>query len=145
MPSDPPGARSPRLKKGAELLASSDYSGALSEFMAAAADGDAVAQFAAAAVISDFPELGHTAEESFELMSDSAEQGYAEAQYHLGNYYSLGYGTAKDLSKAYVWYSRAAEQGHARAQNQMGIMLLDGSGPKRDDALAAEMIAKSAE
>ncbi|WP_157844414.1 hypothetical protein [Candidatus Methanomethylophilus sp. 1R26] len=43
MPSDPPGARSPRLKKGAELLASSDYSGALSEFMAAAADGDAVA------------------------------------------------------------------------------------------------------
>ncbi|KUE73088.1 hypothetical protein AUQ37_04305 [Candidatus Methanomethylophilus sp. 1R26] len=96
-------------------------------------------------MISDFPELGHTAEESFELMSDSAEQGYAEAQYHLGNYYSLGYGTAKDLSKAYVWYSRAAEQGHARAQNQMGIMLLDGSGPKRDDALAAEMIAKSAE
>ena len=51
----------------------------------------------------------------------AAEQGDAESQYQLGDFYELGYfsenGVAsdEDLEKALFWYEKAADQGHADA------------------------------
>ena len=46
----------------------------------------------------------------------AAAQGYAGAQYDLGELYASGNGVAKDLHAAEMWYRKAAEQGYADAQ-----------------------------
>jgi TPR repeat protein len=45
----------------------------------------------------------------------SAEQGNREAQFRLADLYALGYGTIKNLSDAYKWYTKSAIQGYKRA------------------------------
>lgn len=53
------------------------------------------------------------------MVSKSAEQGNAEAQYSLGNCYQFSYGIKNDQAKAAEWYRKAAEQGHAGAQSAL--------------------------
>ncbi len=45
-----------------------------------------------------------------------AEQGHAEAQFHLGVMYSQGRGVPKDSVQAYRWYTLAAGQGDDLAE-----------------------------
>lgn len=45
----------------------------------------------------------------------TSEQGYAQAQYDLGNMYHYGIGIEKDTCKAIMWYKKAAEQNYAPA------------------------------
>jgi TPR repeat protein len=49
----------------------------------------------------------------------AADQGYPDAQFHLGNSCLNGEGVAKNTSEAVRWYRKAAEQGHAYAQAVM--------------------------
>ena len=58
--------------------------------------------------------------EGFKWLLKSADQGYAESQYLLGNCYFEGKGVAKDNAEALVWYRKAAEQGHASSQAGLG-------------------------
>ena len=46
----------------------------------------------------------------------AAEQGYANAQFHLGHMYELGWGVDRNDSTTVEWYRKAAEQGYANAQ-----------------------------
>ena len=46
----------------------------------------------------------------------AAEQGYASAQYRLGNCYYLGEGVTKNHTEAAKWYRKAAEQGNEWAE-----------------------------
>jgi TPR repeat protein len=41
----------------------------------------------------------------------SAEQGYAEAQFNLGEMYEEGRGVARDIAEALEWYKKACENG----------------------------------
>ena len=50
----------------------------------------------------------------------AAEQGLAQAQCRLGDFYEYGEGVTKDLVKAAEWYRKAAEQGLAQAQCRLG-------------------------
>ncbi len=50
----------------------------------------------------------------------AAENGYARAQYALGNLYSKGEGVPYDTSKSFYWFLQAAQQGYAVAQCQVG-------------------------
>lgn len=46
----------------------------------------------------------------------AAEQGHADAQFHLGALYAQGHeGAPKDFSEANVWFRRAAVRGHQLA------------------------------
>ena len=63
----------------------------------------------------------------------AADQGYAEAQFNLGNSYSKGEGIPKDFAEAVKWYRKAADQGYAAAQNNLGKMYADGEGVPRDE------------
>ena len=49
----------------------------------------------------------------------AAEQGYAEAQYELGNCYEKGWSVAQDDQEAVKWYRKAAEKGHAKAKARL--------------------------
>ncbi len=61
-----------------------------------------------------------------------AEQGYAEAQYHIGWLYANGNGLAVDIEQALTWWMRAAGQGHADAQFAVGLAHTTGEGLKKD-------------
>ena len=49
----------------------------------------------------------------------AAEQGHAEAQYHLGVMYLEGSGVPNDGAETVRWYRKAADQGNADAKNEI--------------------------
>jgi len=51
-----------------------------------------------------------------ELWGKAAEQGNAEAQYHLGECYEYGKGVEESMEEAVKWFRKAAEPGHAGAE-----------------------------
>lgn len=51
--------------------------------------------------------------------SKAAEQGYAEAQYHLGKMYIFGWGVKQSQKKANDWFRKAADQGYEKAQEAL--------------------------
>jgi uncharacterized protein len=62
----------------------------------------------------------------------SAEQGFAEAQFSLGNHYENGQGVAQDYREAAKWSRLAAQQGKAEAQFNLGFMYDKGHGVSQD-------------
>ena len=50
-----------------------------------------------------------------ELYRKSADQGYAEGQYHLGMCYYFGKGVPRDRAEAVKWFQKAALRGHTEA------------------------------
>jgi hypothetical protein len=73
-----------------------------------------------------------------------AEDGLAEAQYHVGWLYANGNGLAVDLHKALAWWKRAASQGHADAQFAVGLAYTTGEGGIRrnlDEAVHWYLVA----
>lgn len=64
-----------------------------------------------------------------------ADQGYAEAQYHVGWLYANGNGLAVDLSRALEFWTAAAEQGHADAQFAVGLAYTTGDGVEKDRSM----------
>ncbi len=52
-----------------------------------------------------------------------AEKGDADAQYNLGQAYTIGQGVDRDLAMAEQWLAKAAKQGHVRAIESYGLIL----------------------
>jgi TPR repeat protein len=66
----------------------------------------------------------------------AADQGYAAAQYDLGQAYNLGDGVAKDGAEAARWWEKAAEQGIAKPQYNLGLAYHSGAGVQKDELQA---------
>jgi uncharacterized protein len=70
------------------------------------------------------------------LFRSLAEQGNADAQYHLGHMYFVGQGIPQDYAEALKWYRLAADQGLSLAQFASWIDILPrpsragGQGPR---------------
>jgi len=77
-------------------------------------------------------------QEAFGLFLRAAEQGHGQAQYHLGQMYGLGRGTAQDYGKALSWLQKAAQQGVGDAQHLLCLAYALGRGavPNRTQAFA---------
>lgn len=75
----------------------------------------------------------------------SAEQGYAPAQYNLGNCYEKGHGVSQSYSEAAKWYKLAAEQGHVESQCNLGLLYQNGLGVKKDEKEAFTLYKKAAD
>lgn len=82
--------------------------------------------------------------EAARLFRESAELGYARAQYNLGLCFALGRGVAKDQEKALEWWRRAAALGFARAQYRLGMSYETGDGVTADKAEALKWYRESA-
>ena len=80
----------------------------------------------------------------FEYFEKAANQGYAIAQYNLGNMYRLSEGTTKNMKKAFKYYEKAANQGHAGAQFYLGNMYKHGEGRVKNMKKAFEYYEKAA-
>ena len=74
-----------------------------------------------------------------------AEQGHAEAQFHLAALYEEGWGVAPDYAEAAKWYRLAADQGHAGAQLYLGFCYRNGWLVPQDRAEAAKWYRRAAE
>lgn len=59
---------------------------------------------------------------------ESAEHGYARAQFKIGLFYDKGYGVAQNKEEAAKWYRKAADQGDADAQCNLGYCYKTGDG-----------------
>ncbi len=64
----------------------------------------------------------HSSSEDVNQLMRQAEQGFAEAQYALGECYEEGEGVEQDLEEAAKWYRLAAEQGHEDAKEALEKM-----------------------
>ena len=62
----------------------------------------------------------------------SAEEGYAEAQFNLGEMYDSGDGVTQNYAEAMKWFRLAADQGYAEAQNNVGTMYGNGRGVQQN-------------
>lgn len=76
---------------------------------------------------------------------EAAEQGDAEAQYHLGNSYENGFDVTKDVAEAVKWYRKAAEHGYADAQSYLGFIYQFGVGVAEDVDEARKWYQKAAD
>ncbi|VAV82937.1 hypothetical protein MNBD_DELTA01-1995 [hydrothermal vent metagenome] len=65
-----------------------------------------------------------------------AEEGDAQAQYHLGIMYAGGLGVRKDYAETVQWFKKAAKQGFTKAQNDIGVMYYIGYGVPKDYVLS---------
>lgn len=77
-------------------------------------------------------------------LQKSAEQGFPDAQSHLGFNYQTGSGVPVDQRKAYLFFQKAADQGFAEAQNNLGAMHAEGIAVPKDATKAAFWIEKAA-
>ncbi|MEG9862082.1 MAG: tetratricopeptide repeat protein [Parvularculales bacterium] len=62
----------------------------------------------------------------------AADQGFAQAQFNLGNMFRAGEGVPQDKEQALTLYKQAAEQGLAQAQANLGVMYYQGTGVLQD-------------
>ena len=77
-------------------------------------------------------EAGDT-KSAFGYCEESANKGFAPAQFNMAIFYYNGDGVTKDLSKTVYWLEKAAKQGHLQAQKQLALCYRQGLGTKKDD------------
>jgi len=79
----------------------------------------------------------------FQETLQTAEQGYAAAQYNLGVMYAHGLGVRQHDAQAAQWFRKAAEQGVANAQYNLGLMYAYGQGVRQNYKSAKEWLGKA--
>ena len=104
---------------------------------AAAAAGDARAQFEVAAIYTEGRAVPESLAEAAVWYERAGSQGFAPAQYRLGTLHEHGNGVEKDLSLARLWYQRAAESGNRLAMHNLAALYAGGElGTQQFDAAA---------
>ena len=102
-------------------------------------DGEAVTWYEMALVDGN----GHT--DAIARIREIAENGSADVQHTLSNYYYYGTVVQQDLPESFVWTLKAARQGHLIAQFDAGFMYDEGQGVAENDGEAIEWYRKAAE
>jgi Variant SH3 domain/Sel1 repeat len=77
-------------------------------------------------------------------VSLAALQGNADAQFQLGQRYTVGLEVKRDKKEALQWFKKAAAQGHAPAQLALGRAYEKGEGTKKSLSTAQKWYAKAA-
>lgn len=75
----------------------------------------------------------------------SAEQGFAPAQYRIGNFLEKGTAGTQDVAQAKVYYQLAAQQGNASAMHNLGSLTASGQAGEADMTTAAQWFHRAAE
>ena len=107
-----------------------------------AASGDVIAQFSLGAVLYYGSE--QTAQ-AIDWFRKAAAQGYAPAEFQMGQLYEFGFGVVQNDREALDWYRRAAGHGSAAAQRAIGDCYRKGRGVAADPAEAARWYLQAAE
>ena len=102
-----------------------DVERALAQVRSRAVAGDVVAQFSLGSLLyygeDQLPQ-------AIDWFRKAAAQGYAPAEFQMGQLYDFGFGVAADAAQAFAWYRKAAEHGSAAAQRAVGDFYRRGRG-----------------
>src|SRR5690606_18700904 len=115
-------------RAGVDKWRAGDYPGAVAEWRAPAAAGDADAQFNLAQAYKLGRGVPVDLDQARELYRKSAEQGHEPAQVNLG----LILFQQDQREAAIPWLEKAAARGEARAQYVLGIAHFNGDAVPRD-------------
>ena len=91
------------------------------ETMAAAKQGDAVAQNNLGLMYANGDGVPENDAEAVKWFRKAADQGYASAQYNLGLMYAMAKVCQRMMLRLVKWYRKAADQGYAKAQFNLGV------------------------
>ena len=75
-------------------------------------------------------------QEALTACQKASDEGDAEAQYELGEFYYDGKNTPRDLNQALSYFEKASLQGHAQAQFKLGTMFFHGEGVQANNIQA---------
>ena len=119
-----------------------DVEQALASGRARAAGGDVVAQFS----IGSFLYYGtRETAQAIEWFRKAAAQGYAPAEFQMGQLYDFGFGVAQSDAQALAWYRKAAEHGSVAGQRSVADFYRKGRAVPSDLAEAARWYRRAAE
>ena len=85
------------------------------------------------------------ASKAFEILMPFALQGNSDAQFCIGNMYSVGHGVKQNSAEALKWYLRSARQNNGDAQFYLSIMYLDGKGIEKNECEGLNWLQKAAD
>jgi localization factor PodJL len=112
---------------------------------AAAAKGDAAAEFEVATRFAEGRGVPQNPSEAAAWFERAAGKGLVPAQFRLGGLYEKGIGVGKNLDTARRLYVAAAEAGHAKAMHNLAVLYAEGIEGKPNYATAARWFRKAAD
>jgi TPR repeat protein len=114
--------------------ANPDVERALAAARENAAAGDVIAQFS----LGSFLYYGTTdTAEAVGWFKKAAAQGYAPAEFQMGQLFDFGFGVEQDDAQALAWYRKSGEHGSAAGQRSVGEFYRKGRGIAADTTEAA--------
>ncbi|MDP2307866.1 MAG: tetratricopeptide repeat protein [Pseudomonadota bacterium] len=137
-PSDP----AARAELVQDALARGDFAAAWPSVLVEADAGSAPYEFLACSLLFDGLGVAKDPAAAATWCQRSAEQGFPDAQWYLGEMYAAGMGVAADPALAIKWLRASSEQGDGRAQASLGATLF--RGPDTGHAEAARWLDAAA-
>lgn len=111
-----------------------DYAIAKKQFLQAAEQGDATAQYSLALMYDSGEHIPQDDAEAIRWYREAAEQGYAAAQYNLSMVHFFGKGVPQDYVAAYKWILLADARGEKHARDAL---------PRLAEKMSQQQIAKA--
>ena len=125
-----------------DAQADGDVERAMAQVRSRAAAGDVVAQFSLGSMLyygeDQLPQ-------AIDWFRKAAAQGYAPAEFQMGQLYDFGFGVTADAEQSFVWYRKAAEHGSAAAQRAVGDFYRRGRGVIANPAEAVRWYRRAAD
>jgi TPR repeat protein len=117
--------------QGDAAYAAKDYAAAFAAYKKAAEGGNRYCQFMLAAMYLEGKGAKRNPKQYLHWMQQSAERGYAPANYLMGMAY-----LKKNPDSAVQYLTRAANQNHGSAMYMLGLLYAGGTGVQQSDAQA---------
>ena len=124
------------------IMTQADVDRALDAVRIRANAGDVIAQFSLGAML--YYGATDTAQ-AVEWLRKAAAQGYAPAEFQMGQIYDFGFGVSQDNDRAFQWYRLAAQHGSAAGQRAVGECYEKGRGVEANARAAAEWYRRAAD
>jgi hypothetical protein len=119
-----------------------DVERAFTAARASAIAGDVVAQFSLGALLYYG---GTDTAQAVDWLRKAAAQGYADAEFQIGQLYDFGFAVGQDDREALLWYRKSAEHGSAAGQRAVGDFYRKGRAIAADAAEAARWYQRAAD
>mgnify|MGYP000050000588 FL=1 len=132
------------FEKGLKAYENEKYKKAFKEWKPLAEDGLENAQLGLGHLYKRGKGVSLNHKKAFKWYQLAADQGNAQAQYHLAFYY-LNFNEYKNNDLAFKWFKLSADQGYVRSQSNLAFMYEEGLGVEKNINEAIKLYHLAAE
>ncbi len=132
------------FEKGLEAYENEKYKKAFKEWKPLAEDGLDKAQLGLGHLYKRGKGVSLNHKKAFKWYQLAADQGNAQAQYHLAFYY-LNFDEYENNDLAFKWFKLSADQGYVRSQSNLAFMYVEGLGVEKNINEAIKLYHLAAE